>query len=264
VDTDSGADLCCTRRLSGCRSAIPSWWTIGSLCGPKYWKEEQMALLETIETETGAQPAAAVIVLHGLGADGNDFVPIAQELALSDVGPVRFVFPHAPVIPVTLNGGYRMRAWYDILGADLVRREDEGGLRRSLASVLALIARENERGIPSERIVLAGFSQGCAMALLAGLRNASRLAGIAGLSGYLPLSATTAAERNQVNAQTPIFLAHGSQDNVVAVQRGREARDALVALGHPVEWHEYPMAHSVCMEEIADLNRWLLKVLATS
>jgi phospholipase/carboxylesterase len=221
-----------------------------------------MPLLETIESETGPQPRATIIVLHGLGADGNDFVPIAHELALDAVGPVRFVFPHAPVIPVTINNGYRMRAWYDILGADLVRREDEAGLRQSLASVLALLARENERGIPSERIVLAGFSQGCAMALLAGVRHVSRLAGIVGLSGYLPLAAVTAAERNQANADTPIFLGHGSLDNVVAVQRGRESRDVLKALGHPVEWHEYPIAHSVNMEEIQDLNRWLLKVLA--
>jgi phospholipase/carboxylesterase len=221
-----------------------------------------MPLLETIESETGPQPRATIIVLHGLGADGNDFVPIAHELALDAVGPVRFVFPHAPVIPVTINNGYRMRAWYDILGADLVRREDEAGLRQSLASVLALLARENERGIPSERIVLAGFSQGCAMALLAGVRHASRLAGIVGLSGYLPLAAVTAAERNQANADTPIFLGHGSLDNVVSVQRGRESRDVLKALGHPVEWHEYPIAHSVNMEEIQDLNRWLLKVLA--
>lgn len=223
-----------------------------------------MPLLETIETETGAHPRSTVIVLHGLGADGNDFVPVAHELALSAVGPVRFVFPHAPVIPVTINNGYRMRAWYDILGADLVRREDEAGLRRSLDSVLALLAREKERGIPSERIVLAGFSQGCAMALLAGLRHGQRLAGIAGLSGYLPLAAQTVAERSPANTATPIFLAHGSQDNVVAVGRGREARDALQAIGHPVEWREYPMAHSVCMEEIADLNQWLLRVLAST
>lgn len=221
-----------------------------------------MPLLETIEFETGAQPRATIMVLHGLGADGNDFVPVAHELALDAVGPVRFVFPHAPVIPVTINNGYRMRAWYDILGADLVRREDEAGLRRSLASILALAARETERGIPSERIVLAGFSQGCAMALLAGIRYGSRLAGIAGLSGYLPLAAAAAAERNRANADTPVFLGHGSLDNVVAVQRGRESRDALKALGHPVEWHEYPIAHSVCREEIEDLNRWLLKVLA--
>ena len=221
-----------------------------------------MPALETIEIETGPAPTATVIVLHGLGADGNDFVPIARELALDAVGPVRFVFPHAPVMPVTINNGYPMRAWYDILEADLVRREDEAGLRRSLASVEALLAVQEARGIPAGRTVLAGFSQGCAMALLAGLRHGERLAGIAGLSGYLPLASTTAAERAGANATTPIFLAHGEQDGVVAVQRGEASRDALQALGYEVQWHSYPMAHSVCMEEVADLNRWLLRVLA--
>ena len=221
-----------------------------------------MPALETIEIETGPAPTATVIVLHGLGADGNDFVPIARELALDAVGPVRFVFPHAPVMPVTINNGYPMRAWYDILEADLVRREDEAGLRRSLASVEALLAAQEARGIPAGRTVLAGFSQGCAMALLAGLRHGERLAGIAGLSGYLPLASTTAAERAGANATTPIFLAHGEQDGVVAVQRGEASRDALQALGYEVQWHSYPMAHSVCMEEVADLNRWLLRVLA--
>lgn len=221
-----------------------------------------MAMLETIETETGPQPGATVIVLHGLGADGNDFVPIAQELDLAAAGPVRFVFPHAPVIPVTINNGYRMRAWYDILGMDLVRREDEAGLRLSLGAVEQLLAREKERGMPAGRIVLAGFSQGCAMALLAGVRHKERLAGIAGLSGYLPLAQSTAAERSDANALTPIFMGHGQHDNVVDIERGKTSRDALRNLGYEVEWHEYPMAHSVCMEEIADLNRWLLKALA--
>lgn len=223
-----------------------------------------MTVLETLETETGPDPRTSIIVLHGLGADGNDFVSIAEELSLEEVGPVRFVFPHAPVIPVTINNGYRMRAWYDILGFDLVSREDEAGLRLSLAAVQGLIDKEVARGTPSERIVLAGFSQGCAMALLAGIRYPQPLAGIAGLSGYLPLAAASAAERTQANAQTPVFLAHGRLDNVVAVDRGRAARDALQALGHPVQWHEYPMAHSVCLEEIADLNQWLLRVLARS
>jgi len=220
-----------------------------------------MDLLETIEHQTGAQPGATIIVLHGLGADGNDFVPIAQELDLGPVGDVRYVFPHAPVMPVTINNGYRMRAWYDILGLDLVRREDEAGLRRSQALVEALIARERERGMPSERIVLAGFSQGCAMSLLTGLRHRDRLAGIVCLSGYLPLAAATAAERSDANALTPIFMAHGQQDNVITIDRSRASRDALQALGYDVEWHEYPMAHSVCMEEIADLNAWLIKTL---
>jgi phospholipase/carboxylesterase len=221
-----------------------------------------MAVLETIESETGPNPAACVIVLHGLGADGNDFVPIAQELDLAAVGPVRFVFPHAPVMPVTINNGYRMRAWYDILGRELGTREDEAGLRRSMAAVEELLAVQKQRGIAAGRIVLAGFSQGCAMALLTGLRHQERLAGIVGMSGYLPLAATTAAERSDANALTPIFLGHGTNDEIVLVDRGRDSRDALKALGCDVEWHEYRMAHSVSMEEIADLNRWLVKVLA--
>ncbi|MBG9387785.1 alpha/beta hydrolase [Caenimonas aquaedulcis] len=221
-----------------------------------------MAALETLEHETGPHPGATVIVLHGLGADGNDFVPIARELDLSAVGPVRFVFPHAPVIPVTINNGYRMRAWYDILGMELVKREDEAGLRRSLAQVEALLAQEQARGIPANRIVLAGFSQGCAMALMTGVRHKERLAGIVGMSGYLPLAATTPAERSDANALTPIFLAHGEFDNVVSAERGRASRDMLKALGYGVEWHEYPMAHSVCPQEIEDLNAWLLRVLA--
>lgn len=222
-----------------------------------------MTLLETIDKQTGADPRASVIVLHGLGADGNDFVPVAQQLDLSAAGAVRFVFPHAPVIPVTINGGYAMRAWYDILGGDLVQREDEAGLRRSLAQLEALIEREKARGVPASRIVLAGFSQGCAMALLTGLRHAERLGGIVGMSGYLPLAASTAAERHAANRSTPIFLAHGRMDPVVPLQRALASREALEALGYPVEWHEYPMAHSVCMEEIADLNRWLAGVLAS-
>jgi phospholipase/carboxylesterase len=221
-----------------------------------------MAALECIEVETAPNPAACVIVLHGLGADGNDFVPLAQELDLAAVGPVRFVFPHAPVMPVTVNNGYRMRAWYDILGRDLVQREDEAGLRRSLASVQELLAAQKQRGVAAERTVLAGFSQGCAMALLAGVRHPERLAGIVGMSGYLPLASTTAAERSQANARTPIFMGHGEHDEIVVVERGRASRDALGGLGYPVEWHEYPMAHSVCAQEIADLNGWLVRVLA--
>lgn len=219
------------------------------------------ASLEALERPTGAAPVASVIVLHGLGADGHDFVPICDELDLSAVGAVRYVFPHAPVRPVTVNGGYRMRAWYDILGTEIDRREDEPGLRLSLGAVHRLIDREVERGIAPGRIVLMGFSQGCAMTLLAGLRYPERLAGLAGLSGYLPLAATTAAERHAANADVPVFLAHGSADPVIPIARGRASRDALAALGHAVDWHEYAMPHSVCAEEVVDLNRWLLGVL---
>jgi len=214
-----------------------------------------------IEIETGPNPTATVLLMHGLGADGNDFVPIANELDLAPVGPVRFVFPNAPVIPVTVNGGYRMPAWYDIMGPDLARREDEAGLRRSQAAIEALLAHEKSRGIPASRIVIAGFSQGCAMSFMTGLRHPERLAGIVGLSGYLPLADTTAAERSPANQQTPIFQAHGQRDGVVPMARAIHGRDALKALGYALEWHDYPMEHSVCMEEIADLNRFLLRVL---
>jgi phospholipase/carboxylesterase len=218
--------------------------------------------LETIEIGPGGTPTASIVVLHGLGADGNDFVPIAQQLDLSAAGPVRFVFPHAPVRPVTINGGYRMRAWYDILHPDFIGREDEPGLRASAAAVGELLAHEAARGIPPRRTVLMGFSQGCAMTLLAGLRAPERLAGLAGLSGYLPLAASTGAEASPANRDVPIFLAHGRFDPVVHIDRGTAARDALAALGYRVDWHDYPMQHSVCPQEVADLNAWLLKVLA--
>ena len=220
------------------------------------------APLESLELQTGPDPVTCVIVLHGLGADGNDFVPIARQLDLAAVGPVRFVFPHAPVRPVTINGGYRMRAWYDILSTELERREDEAGLRASLAQVLQLLERQIGRGIPAARTVLMGFSQGCAMALMAGVRAPARLAGLVGLSGYLPLAASTAAERSQANRDVPLFLAHGHFDPIVPYVRGTASRDALQALGYAIEWHDYPMQHGVSPEEIADLNGWLLKILA--
>jgi phospholipase/carboxylesterase len=217
--------------------------------------------LEVIELETGNDPKSAVIVLHGLGADGNDFVPLVDQLDLTAAGSVRFVFPHAPMRPVTVNGGYRMRAWYDIAGADLRSREDETGLRASRDAVEALIAHERSRGIDASRIVLAGFSQGCAMTLMTGLRHAERLGGLVGLSGYLPLAGALATERSAANADVPIFLAHGTYDQVVPLAAATATRDALVGLGYAVEWHEYPMQHAVCAEEIADLNRWLLRAL---
>lgn len=229
-----------------------------------------MQTLEIIEFVAGgdpaAQPVASIVVLHGLGADGSDFVPIAQELDLSAVGPVRFVFPSAPVRPVSINGGYEMRAWYDIYPPStnpaVARREDDAGLRASQGIVQRLLDREAERGVASERTVLMGFSQGCAMTLLAGLRAPQRLAGLVALSGYLPLTEHTAAERSEANQHTPIFLAHGSHDPVVVVQRGEAARDTLHTLGYNVDWFTYPMEHSVCPQEVVDLNRWLLQVLA--
>jgi phospholipase/carboxylesterase len=219
-------------------------------------------VLDTIDIETAPQPKTSVIVLHGLGADGNDFVPFAQQIDLRAAGPVRWVFPHAPVMPVTINGGYRMRAWYDVLAGDLRQRQDEKGLRASHAMVEELIAREKQRGTPAGRIVIAGFSQGCAMALLTGLRHGERLGGILGMSGYLPLAEMTSQERSDANRLAPIFLAHGTMDPVVPLVAGQMSRDALRALGYDVQWHEYPMAHSVCADEVRDANAWLLKVLA--
>ncbi|MCE4557181.1 alpha/beta hydrolase [Roseateles cellulosilyticus] len=218
-------------------------------------------MLDTHEIETAPNPRTTLIVLHGLGADGYDFVPICGELQLQALGPVRYVFPHAPTRPVTINGGYPMRAWYDIRMADLVRQEDEAGLRESQQQIAALIDRERERGVAAERIVVMGFSQGCAMTLMTALRYPHRLGGAVGLSGYLPLAATAAAERHAANADLPIFMAHGTQDPIVPLARGTASRDALVALGHDVEWHDYPMPHSVCAEEVADLNAWLLQQL---
>jgi len=218
--------------------------------------------LDTLDYQTGDAPKSTIIILHGLGASATDFVPVARELDLRALGDVRFVFPFAPVQPVTINGGMSMPAWYDILGADLVRREDERSLRASQAALQALIEREIARGVPASRIVLGGFSQGCAMTLLAGLRAPQRLAGLLGLSGYLPLAATTAAERSPANRDVPVFLGHGRMDSVVPIARGIATRDALVELGHPMEWHEYPIQHSVSQEEIADVEAWLLKVLA--
>ena len=218
--------------------------------------------LEVIEVQTGENPVAAIVVLHGLGADGRDFLPIAKQLDLASVGPVRFLFPNAPAIAVTINGGYRMPAWYDILGADLMRREDEAGLRVSRDAIEALIAGEKDRGIAARRIVLAGFSQGCAMTLMVGLRHADALAGLACLSGYLPLASLTSAERTPARASLPIFMGHGTRDGVVPIERALQSRDTLQELGYPVEWHEYPMEHSVSPQEISDLEGWLQRVLA--
>lgn len=218
--------------------------------------------LETLEFATNATPEAAVIVLHGLGADGNDFVPVAQMLD-PGVG-VRYVFPNAPEMPVTINNGYVMRAWYDIREGDLTQREDEAGLRRSQQAIDALIEREIARGIPAHHIVLMGFSQGCAMTLLTGLRQSHRLSALVGLSGYLPLAAATEAERTPANQHTPIFLAHGTEDPVVPLQRAIASREQLQALGYRVDWHQYPMPHSVCPDEVADIDAFLKRVLATA
>jgi phospholipase/carboxylesterase len=219
------------------------------------------ALLPNIQIESAPNPSAAVIWLHGLGADGRDFAALVPELDLSGCPAIRFIFPHAPSMPVTINGGYVMPAWYDIRGADLTSRQDEAGIRASEQAIAALIAREIARGIPAKNIVLAGFSQGCAMALHTGLRFPQALAGIMALSGYLPLAEHFAAERAPANAHTPIFMAHGNQDPVVDPARGAASRDLLTGLGYPVEWHSYPMPHSVHPHEVADIAVFLTRVL---
>lgn len=219
-------------------------------------------LLDAIEVETAPNPTVSVIWLHGLGADGADFVPIVNEIDLSGCPAIRFVFPHAPTMPVTINGGYVMRAWYDILGTDIAKREDEAGLRKSQAEVEKLIAREKSRGVPPHRIVLAGFSQGCAMTIQTGLRHPEKLAGLLCLSGYVPIHTTVTAERHGANHETPIFMAHGRADPVIPIVRAEQSRDLLQSLGYNVEWHEYNMPHSVCPEELDDIGAWMRKVLA--
>lgn len=209
--------------------------------------------LDCVERETAPDPRHAVIWLHGLGADGHDFVPILPQLVRPDWPPLRFVFPHAPVRPISLNGGLPMRAWYDIAGFDLSQKQDEAGVRASIAAVETLIAREVTRGVPVANIVLIGFSQGGAIALAAGLRHAQALAGIVALSTYLPLAEVTRAERSDANAATSIFMAHGAFDPVVPQYLGERSRDTLREWGYAVDWHSYPMAHQVCGPETSDL-----------
>ena len=220
------------------------------------------SLLDCIEVTTDENPTAAVIWMHGLGADGSDFVPIVRELNLTACPGIRFIFPNADSIPVTINGGYVMPAWYDILGMDLVRKEDEAGLRKSQQQIEALIQREIDRGISADKIILAGFSQGCAMTLQTGLRFSHKLAGLMCLSGYLPLQGSVSAEHHAANKATPIFMAHGRGDGVVTIDRAEKSRDFLLELGYNIEWYEYLMQHSVCEEEIDDIGNWLQRTLA--
>ncbi len=217
-------------------------------------------LLECIEIEKGPSPTSSVIWMHGLGADGQDFVPIVDELALPATS-IRFIFPHAPMRAVTINGGYVMRAWYDIVSADLVRREDEAGLRESSRQIEQLIEREKKRGSPANRIVLAGFSQGGAIALFAGLRFGEQLGGIMALSTYAPLKDKLIAERSTANLGVPIFMAHGTQDPVVSIERASSSRAALTEVGYKIDWRQYLMPHSVCVAEIKDIGTWIKQVL---
>ena len=219
-------------------------------------------LLDSIVIDTAPDPEYSVIWLHGLGDSGEGWAPIVNELALDGLPGIRFIFPHANTMPVTINGGYIMRSWYDIVHNDLGRQEDEKGLRESQILVEALIARENSRGIPAQRIVLGGFSQGCAMTLQAGLRHPEKLAGLMCLSGYVPLADKVAAERHPANQDTPIFMVHGRQDPVIPIARAIASRDLLKQLGYQVEWHDYPMQHSACAEEIQHISAWLKKVFA--
>ena len=216
--------------------------------------------LPSIEIETKPKPSHAVIWLHGLGADGNDFVPVVKELKLPPLG-IRFVFPHAPMRPVTINGGFVMRAWYDIAYQELAFKEDERGLRESQKLIEELVVRENTRGIPSSRIVLAGFSQGGVLALQTGLRQSKPLAGLMALSSYLPMSPMIEVERNAASNSVPIFMGHGITDNIVPLALGRMSRDTLIKLGYEVDWHQYTMPHSVCPEELADIGVWLKSVV---
>ena len=221
-------------------------------------------LLDSIEIETGRNPAASVIWMHGLGADGNDFVPIVNELGLDSTPAIRFLFPHAPMRPVSINNGFVMRAWYDVTLGDLEghsRRADERGVRESQAQIAALIEREEKRGVAPERIVLAGFSQGGAVALQTGLRFPRKLAGMMALSTYLPLAESLPAEAAPANRQTPIFMAHGLYDPVIPIMMGAGSMTFLTGLGYAVEWRQYPMPHSVCPDEVEDIGAWLRKVL---
>jgi phospholipase/carboxylesterase len=221
-------------------------------------------LLEAIEIETGKNPAASVIWMHGLGADGGDFVPIVEELDLDGTPGIRFLFPHAPMRPVTINNGYVMRAWYDVSLGDLEgnsRRADERGVRESQAQITALLEREEKRGVEPARIVLAGFSQGGAIALQAGLRYPRKLAGVMALSTYLPLAESLPREAAPANKATPIFMAHGIYDPVIPIVMGAGSMTLLTGFGYTVEWRQYPMPHSVCPQEIEDIGAWLRKVL---
>ena len=215
---------------------------------------------ETVEVTTGDNPVGSVIWLHGLGADGHDFEPIVPELRLPAELPLRFVFPHAPVRPVTINGGATMRAWYDILSLDATGRADAAGVRESTVLLDALIEREQQRDIAADRIVVAGFSQGGAIAINAVLHAQQKLAGLMALSTYIPLPGEMAASDG--NRDLPVFMAHGSLDPMLPIQWGKASAEQLTALGFAVEWHDYPMAHAVCAEEIDDIRDWLLKVLA--
>jgi len=218
---------------------------------------KEAKMLQTVEQTTSKFPAWSIIWLHGLGADGHDFAPIVPELVRADWPGIRFVFPHAPVRPVSINGGVPMRAWYDIVSLEIDKRADETGIRESMAELDALIGRERDRGIPLSRIILAGFSQGGAVVLAHALRQSVAVAGVVGLSTYLPLGQSNAEQCTAAARQIPVFMAHGKSDPVVPLGLGEYSRDQLTALGLTVQFKTYPMQHNVCAEEIRDLGDWL-------
>jgi phospholipase/carboxylesterase len=220
-----------------------------------------LSLLETVVTETSFPVNAAVIWLHGLGADGHDFAGIIPQLQLPQQPGIRFIFPHAPERPVTLNNGFTMRAWYDIYSLNDLQREDRSGIEVSEQAIGQLIQQQQAAGIPATRIILAGFSQGGAMALHTGLRYPLRLGGIIGLSTYLPLLPHFNAVSHRENRQTPVFLGHGTEDNILPISLGQKTRDHLMQAGYPVEWRQYSMGHQVCSQEIADVSQWLQQIL---
>jgi len=224
---------------------------------PDYWSS-LVALPECVEVTTGANPVGSVIWLHGLGADGHDFEPIVPELQLPAELPLRFVFPHAPVRPVTINGGMSMRAWYDIISLDAEGRADAAGVHESTGLLEELIAREKERGIDEAKIVIAGFSMGGAIAINTALHTQNKLAGLMALSTYLPLSGEV--DGSTGSRDLPVFMAHGSFDPMLPMQWGQLSAESLTEAGFTIEWHDYPMAHAVCPEEIRDIREWLLKV----
>jgi len=228
--------------------------------------EKHVEIPETVEVGGGEKPDGAVIWLHGLGADGHDFEPIVPELQLDEFADIRFVFPHAPVRPVTINGGIPMRAWYDVMSLDRSGPQDEAGIRDSAEALAQLIQREHERGVPYDRIVVAGFSQGGAIAMHTAMRFAEKLAGLMALSTWMPLEATIDREVMQSPESQPrdlpILMAHGSFDPMLPIAAGQHARDIMQKAGFDVQWHDYPMAHAVCAEEIAEIRRWLQSIFS--
>lgn len=218
--------------------------------------------IDTIEIEPTTKATRSVIVLHGLGADGNDFVPIIPELKLAQSLNIRFIFPHAPIIPVTINSGYKMRAWYDIYGVAIADKIDEFGISQSVKAVGDLIEKEVSRGVPTENIILAGFSQGAVIALSTGLTYPKKLGGIIALSGYLPAADKVFQRATSINKHTPIFIGHGTEDPMVSYTLGKSCAVALEQAGYAIDFHSYPMPHSVCAEEVSDIKHWIEKIFS--